>query len=387
MATDPASGKEEYTDRIINGSQQDAKDYEAELRFEAKGTPTQRITLACLLRLWLKDLEFGAKKRAQNTLDYYGIAVDKRINPAIGNILLPDLDEKIIESFFSTLPMGSVRVMCMKTLSASLNWAKRKRMLRENPLIYCEIEVGKGGQRNYDAFSDDDCRHILAAIRGLDIEAGVLIMLGEGARREEACAFDCEEYDAVRGTLNVWRAYVVLTRSGKCTLKDPKNNASYRELMFDGYCRDRLAELTCDRSGPMMVLRGLRMRPDTFYDRFKTLLAREGIRYLPVGHLRHTYATRMLQRGTDPETLRQLMGHARLSTILERYVKSGEDAKMRARKAASSGITPLGDTNRAQTNICTAKNEGIRQVKKQSMTSNVIVFPSPNVTKTITNSV
>lgn len=384
---DPATGKEEYADKIRKGTRQDAADYEAELRFEANGAPTRRITLSCLFRMWVKDMESGARPRAQNTLDYYGIAIDKHIAPVLGHVMLPDLGEAAIESFFAGLPAGSVRVMCKKTLSASLNWAKRKRMLGENPLDYCEIEVGKGGRRSYDAFSDAECRRILAAARGTDIEAGVLAMLGEGARREEACALDCEDYDEEGGRFAVRRAYVVLTRSGRCSMKGPKNDASWRDLVFEGYFRERLAELMRGRTGPVMQTRGRRMRPDTFYDRFAALLAREGVRYLPVGHLRHTYATRMLQRGVDPETLRQLMGHARLSTILERYVKSSEEAKRRARKAGSEGMSPSGDTECSYKNACTDGGDGGPGARKGPATSNIIEFPSPNVTKTIWKSV
>ncbi len=52
--------------------------------------------------------------------------------------------------------------------------------------------------------------------------------------------------------------------------------------------------------------------------------------------LRHTFGTRLLHAGADLETLRDLMGHADISTTA-RYVSSTDERKRAAVAALSSG--------------------------------------------------
>ena len=381
---DPVTGKEVWFDKRLRGTYQEALDLEAERRFEARGTVSSRITLRALSEMWLADLAGGAHPREQNTIDYYSLALDNKILPVLGDVLLPALDSGAIEGLFASLPEGSVRVQARKTLSAMFGWAVRKKALAENPLVRCDISCGRGGRRRYDAFEPDEQEAILRAFRGSDIEAGVLVMLGEGARREEACAFDCEDYDPGTGSMYVEKAYMVETRSGRCSMKGPKNEDSFRELVFEGYVKERLDELLAGREGPIMRdSRGGRMRPDKFYRRFKAGLERAGIRYLPVGHLRHTYATRMIRAGVDLETLKQLMGHAKLSTIYERYVKSGEAAKARARKAAAIGLPDPGNVSEGARINRPENPASPRVLHTPRKAGNIIRFPLPDVTKTI----
>ena len=41
--------------------------------------------------------------------------------------------------------------------------------------------------------------------------------------------------------------------------------------------------------------------------------------------LRHTFATRCVERGVKPKALQKLMGHASISTTLDIYVHATED--------------------------------------------------------------
>ena len=56
--------------------------------------------------------------------------------------------------------------------------------------------------------------------RDTGIKTDVLIKLGEGVRREEACAFDCQDLsEPSTGTMAFTKAYVVSSKSGRAYMK------------------------------------------------------------------------------------------------------------------------------------------------------------------------
>ena len=55
-----------------------------------------------------------------------------------------------------------------------------------------------------------------------------------------------------------------------------------------------------------------------------------GIRRFGMHALRHTYATRAIERGVPPKVLQQLLGHASIKTTMDRYVHVTDDSMAKA---------------------------------------------------------
>ena len=62
---------------------------------------------------------------------------------------------------------------------------------------------------------------------------------------------------------------------------------------------------------------------------YRTLLKAAGIPYRNFHVLRHTYASRCVERGVDVKSLSEMLGHADVRTTLQVYVHSSLEHKMR----------------------------------------------------------
>ena len=65
-------------------------------------------------------------------------------------------------------------------------------------------------------------------------------------------------------------------------------------------------------------------------DVFKRLLVSAGVANANFHALRHTFATRAVESGVDIKTLSELLGHADVSTTLNRYAHSLDEQKRKA---------------------------------------------------------
>lgn len=59
--------------------------------------------------------------------------------------------------------------------------------------------------------------------------------------------------------------------------------------------------------------------PRGFYKKYKEIVGKCKLYDVNVHTLRHTFATRSLERGVDIKTLAKILGHARPSITLDRY--------------------------------------------------------------------
>ena len=55
-----------------------------------------------------------------------------------------------------------------------------------------------------------------------------------------------------------------------------------------------------------------------------------GIKRFCMHALRHTYATRAIERGVQPKVLQQLLGHASIKTTMDRYVHVTDESLAKA---------------------------------------------------------
>jgi len=79
--------------------------------------------------------------------------------------------------------------------------------------------------------------------------------------------------------------------------------------------------------------------PKNLQDTHKKILKRAELPDVRFHDLRHTFATLMLEQKEDPKVLQELLGHSKISTTYDVYVKVTTETKAKAIKSLEKILT------------------------------------------------
>lgn len=165
---------------------------------------------------------------------------------------------------------------------------------------------------------------------------GVLICLYSGMRLGEICALRWEDIDLGQGIFHIRRAMqrIYLPNNPKHTkmiIDLPKTQASIRDIPIASVLSDYLCDYyrQVEKSDSYFISsRGDKfLDPRTYQAKFKIYLQNSGLRYRNFHSLRHTFATRCIEKGMDVKSLSEILGHSNVTVTLNRYVHSSMELK------------------------------------------------------------
>ena len=157
------------------------------------------------------------------------------------------------------------------------------------------------------------------------INVAILICLFTGIRIGEICALNCDEIDLDECVLRVRKTMQRLPeKDGKqktaLRIDTPKTVNSLRDIPYAVELSDIIRPFYKPGTFFLTGERGKYVEPRTLENRFAAILKKSGLRQVNFHATRHCYATRCIERGMDPKTLSELLGHASVATTLDRYV-------------------------------------------------------------------
>ncbi|MBQ9686684.1 MAG: site-specific integrase [Oscillospiraceae bacterium] len=214
----------------------------------------------------------------------------------------------------------------------------------------------------------DDIKYLTAEEQKLFLEAAkkshnyrqYALLLETGLRTAELIGLTWDAIDWKKRTLTVNKSLEYRHKQGCWRAGPPKTKKSYRTIPLTekAYqilksCYDerttrkeadslsQVLEYTDSRTGEKkcMVMRDLvfinyrtgEPNKNSSYDTHLYKLCDEaGIKHFCMHALRHTYATRAIERGVQPKVLQQLLGHASIKTTMDRYVHVTDDSMLKA---------------------------------------------------------
>ncbi len=305
----------------------------AALRAQQQGLPqpAERQTVAAFMTRWLENAQPTLRPK---TYIGYEVLIRRHINPGLGRLALTKLGPEHLENLYQQRLSTGLSPTTVSHIHALIHHAL-KSALRQGHVarnVADLVDAPRGRPREMRTLSREEATRMLDAAREDRLEALYVLALTTGARQGELLAIRWRDCDLARATLRICGA-LQRTKDGLAIL-EPKTAGSRRPIILSreavsALMRHRIAQaeerlklgsawedndlVFANEIGRPIEARNMIRRS------FLPLLKRAGIQRIRFHDLRHSAASLLLEQGTHPKLVAELLGHSRISTTLDLY--------------------------------------------------------------------
>lgn len=293
-------------------------------------------TLWDWLVFWLEDIKPNVKPA---TYASYRHKLQTYVLPELGNKQLDKLTQEDIQSLVKGMEQRGFADSSINTvyriLNNALHTAAERHYLFINP---CNgVVVNKAKKKGVKSLTLSEQKALEKQALQEQSCSPVILGLYTGMRIGEISALRWEDIDFESGILSVRRTLQRISTfspagsRSEIVIGTPKSDNSFRIIPLSSHLLDYLKEWKEKASGDYVIsCKNSFAEPRVISYRFKQTLNKAGISNVNFHSLRHTFATRALERGVDITTLSSLLGHASAKMTLDTYT----DSMLEQRKAA-----------------------------------------------------
>ena len=313
---------------------------------DPNGPPSKAMLFADYLVQWLEIAKSTVKLTTYSS--YKGLS-ESQIIPYFRSlgVTLGDLKAVHIQSFYQkqlerVKPNTVIHYHAI--IHRALKYAVKTDLIDVNPAD--KVDRPKKNEFTGNFCSREEMNALFDAVRGNKIEVPVMLAAFYGLRRSEVVGLKWDAVDFEQNTLEIRHTVATVRLDGKKVIVESdttKTKASKRTLPLVPVFRERLLALQeeqkenrklCGRSynkkydgyicvDPM----GNLLLPNALSDSFQLVLRDYNLRRIRFHDLRHTFATRALERGMDYKTLSAILGHYSVAFTMDTYVHSVDEHK------------------------------------------------------------
>ena len=329
--------------------------------------PKNTLTLNHLIQLFLSHKSLSVK---ESTLSHYKNLIQRYIEKPLGGFRLLQISREQIEAFAKQLLTNgkasgdglspkSVRdiLSILKSMfkyavthnymsSALLNFS----MPRLNSREISVLEPSE--QKKLETFSIE---------KEDSYKFGVCLCLYTGLRMGEICSLKWADIDFKQSLLHVSRTIQRITAEGtekktKIIITEPKTKTSVRSIPIPAFLLKILtAKKLLIKNENAYVLTGTEkyIEPSNYYMKYKRWLRQLNLPSYSFHALRHTFATRCIEKNFDAKSLSEILGHSDVKITLNRYVHPSMDLK----RSHMERLTPVSSQSKSVSVFCVKTTE------------------------------
>ena len=308
------------------------------------------ITVGQWLTTWCKDY----KKRSVRPGSYvkFIIATERHIGLKIGHIKLKDLRPEAVQRMINEWideGLGTEAIKKnMEILRLALRQACENELIKKNVAVNAKLPKGK--KTNRRVFTPEEQTRFLEAIKGHSRQEIFVLLLATGLRISEALALTWDDIDFDNNTLSVNKGMVYVPEDYSTKRKNqhkkivgpPKTKSSYRIVpllpsvvqMLKEYKENQALIEKCQtfRDNNLVFCNnqtGEHLVPNGISQQLKRMLKIAGVSTDGFGlhNLRHTFATRGLEKDVELRVMQELLGHSSIKMTADLYTHVLPDKK------------------------------------------------------------
>ncbi len=273
-----------------------------------------------------------------STYSHYCDVIEKHIRPVLGKLPIQSITGQTIERFADQklkngridgnggLAAKNVRDM-LSIIKMALDIAQSNNII-QNKVSFSRPRLN---HRKIEILSSDEQAIILAQSTSYDPRKfGYYLCLQTGLRIGEICALKWSDIDFENEVINVQRTVLRISDTADNIIKgrtklifdSPKTRSSERIIPIPHSLAEQLSRLRGSAEEDLFVLTGSKhcLEPRTYSYSYKHFLKENNIHDYSFHALRHTFATRCIEKGFDAKSLSEILGHSNVKITLERYV-------------------------------------------------------------------
>lgn len=300
------------------------------------------VLMGSILRYWTYNvIRLDSSIKASSFERYEGVYRNYLKGSEIASMRLTDIDKQTVKAYYNRL---------YESAGLTKSQIKNIHKLLRKFFFYC-IDIGKiatnpcskvaiPGEKEYDnekieIFTDDEIKKIKTALDGDSNRLLVLFAFGTGMRIGELIALRHQDFN--NGSMNVnytLSEHLVIDGQGKSTrvaeLQIPKSKSSLRaiplpqSLLMEYAPGDPDSFLFTNSKGNMID-------KSNFRKQWERILKKADVPYRKFHCTRHTYITRLLQKGAKLVVVKELAGHSDIRMTMK-YTHINMDDKLEAVK-------------------------------------------------------
>ena len=290
-------------------------------------------TFSGWIDLWIEKKRLSVK---QSTYVRYKNSLELHIKPELGSLKIQMINTEILQSFFIEKSRSGRLDMkgglSSKTLSEMLMLIKCIFSFAEShgETINCavkQITIKKKYNEMRILTIEEERRlnHVLLSNQDI-YKLGILLCLYTGIRIGELCALKWENVSFEEKSIMINKTMQRLQYDNspsktKIVLSEPKSNCSIRQIPLPDFLIKELLKFRGNDDCFILSLNNHKfVEPRTMQNHFKKYISEAEIEKANFHCLRHTFATRCVEKNFEIKSLSVILGHSSVKITLDRYI-------------------------------------------------------------------